>query len=76
MKKIKKTILFILIIIISSIFVQLFKVIKYQRLEKKEVYNLRIKIKNCIDINNKNKRKVNENIELIEYCINEFGSNN
>ena len=32
------------------------------------------KIKNCIDIENKNKRTIYENIKLSEYCINKFST--
>ena len=79
MRNIKKTKNLILIIIISFLLVIFFKSIKenrYKRLEKKELNNLRIKIKNCIDLENKNNRKFNENIELIEYCINKLGIQN
>ena len=30
-------------------------------------------IKNCIDLENKNKRSIYENIKLSEYCIDNFG---
>jgi len=79
LRNIKKTKNLILIIIISFLLVIFFKSIKenrYKRLEKKELNNLRIKIKNCIDLENKNNRKLNENIELIEYCINKLGIQN
>tara|TARA_B100001287_G_scaffold210169_1_gene179021 strand:- start:365 stop:529 length:165 start_codon:yes stop_codon:yes gene_type:complete len=33
------------------------------------------KIENCIDIENKNKRTIYENIKLSEYCIDNFGTN-
>ena len=31
------------------------------------------KLKGCFDLENKNKRKVNESLDLIEYCMKEFG---
>ena len=45
--------------------------IKYNR----SLENKTTKIRSCIDIQNKNKRNIYENIELSEYCINKFGSN-
>ena len=42
---------------------------------KEEKLNNQIdKIENCIDIENKNKRTIYENIKLSEYCIDKFGS--
>tara|TARA_B100000212_G_scaffold324690_1_gene285743 strand:- start:107 stop:340 length:234 start_codon:yes stop_codon:yes gene_type:complete len=32
------------------------------------------RIENCIDIENKNKRSIYENIKLSEYCIDKFGT--
>ena len=30
------------------------------------------KLKGCFDLENKNKRKINESLDLIEYCMKEF----
>ena len=43
--------------------------------EKIDLINQSIKLSNCIDIQNNNKRKIYENIKLKEYCINKFGFN-
>ena len=44
--------------------------------EEQEVLNKHSdKIENCIDIENKNKRTIYENIKLSEYCIDKFGTN-
>tara|TARA_Y100001978_G_scaffold74012_1_gene66322 strand:+ start:435 stop:605 length:171 start_codon:yes stop_codon:yes gene_type:complete len=32
------------------------------------------RIESCLDIENKNKRSIYENIKLSEYCIDKFGS--
>ena len=32
-----------------------------------------IKLKNCLDLENKNNRRFNESLVLIEYCLKEFG---
>ena len=41
---------------------------------EEEINNKREKIKNCIDIKNKNKRSIYENIKLSEYCIDNFST--
>ena len=33
----------------------------------------KIKLKNCFDLDNKNKRRIHESLNLIEYCVKEFG---
>ena len=33
------------------------------------------KLKSCFDLENKNKRRIDESLELIEYCVKEFGIN-
>ena len=30
------------------------------------------KLKGCFDLENKNKRRINESLDLIKYCMNEF----
>ena len=41
---------------------------------KEELINQSDKIEKCIDIENKNKRSIYENIKLSEYCIDNFGT--
>ena len=41
---------------------------------KNKLNDLFERIKNCIDIENKDKRSLNENIKLSEYCIDKFGN--
>jgi len=41
---------------------------------EKQLDNQSDKIKKCIDIENKNKRSIFENIKLSEYCIDKFGT--
>ena len=31
------------------------------------------KLKRCFDLENKNQRRINESLDLIEYCMKEFG---
>ena len=44
------------------------------KVEQDELYNQTDKIEKCIDIENKNKRTIYENIKLSEYCIDNFGT--
>ena len=65
-------ILFILIITISFVqFIIIYRNNKSSKVEE-ELNNQREKIENCIDIENKNKRSIYENIKLSEYCIGNF----
>ena len=67
---------YILLILLTTIcFVQFILFNKSNHLKKveEEINNKSDRIKNCIDIENKNKRSINENIKLSEYCIDNFG---
>ena len=46
-----------------------------KRLKNIQLKNKSIKLNDCIDIENKSSRNLNENIELIEFCLNEFRYN-
>ena len=65
----------ILLILLSTTCVVQF-LYKNKQLEKvdEEINNQSDKIENCIDIENKNKRTIYENIKLSEYCIDNFGT--
>ena len=66
----------LLILLSTSCFIQFVFFYKNNQLKKveEELNNQSDKIKNCIDIENKNKRSLFENIKLSEYCIDNFGS--
>mgnify|MGYP001313835828 CR=1 FL=1 len=69
---------YILWILLSiTCFVQLLMFDKNNKLKKveDELTDQSYKIENCIDIENKNKRTIYENIKLSEYCIDNFGTN-
>ena len=70
----KYYILFILLI--TTCFIQFTILKKNNELKKEEekLKNQSDKIENCIDIENKNKRSVNENVKLSEFCIDNFGT--
>jgi len=65
----------LLILLSASCVVQLI-IYKNKQLEnvEEEVYNKINQIEKCIDIENKNKRTIYENIKLSEYCIDNFGT--
>ena len=64
---------YILLILLSTSFFVQFIFNKYNQFKKeKELNNQSDRIENCIDIENKSKRSVYENIKLSEYCIDNF----
>ena len=65
---------FLLILLSTTCVVQL--LYKNKQLEKleEEINNQSDKLENCIDIENKNKRTIYENLKLSEYCIDNFGT--
>ena len=77
MKNINLTIFTTLIILISFLgIVKIFHLDFSIRSKKSERILLKdsIRILNeCFDLENKNKRKLKESLELIEYCISEYG---
>ena len=69
---------FLILLLVIFIFFFILKLIKKMesiKSEKIDLINQSIKLSNCIDIQNNNKRKIYENIKLKEYCINKFGFN-
>ena len=64
----------ILLITLITYFIIYHKNNLLKKLEKEELNNQSDLIENCIDIENKNKRTIYENIKLSEYCINKFGN--
>lgn len=49
------------------------KTFKVENHKKKIINDYSIMLKSCFDLKNKNKRRIYESLELIEYCIKEFG---
>ena len=76
MKNWKSLFIFIIIIFTSLGIIQTFKKVKFLRSEsqKKIIFNdYAKKLKRCFDLENKNHRKINESLNLIKFCIKEFG---
>ena len=63
----------ILLITLITYFIIYHKNNLLKKLEKEELNNQSDLIENCIDIENKNKRTIYENVKLSEYCIDKFG---
>ena len=61
----------------TTCLVQIIVSYKKNQLKKVEEEKLNVhgeNIENCLDIDNKNKRTISENIRLSEYCINKFAN--
>ena len=41
--------------------------------KNKVIHDYAKKLKGCFDLENKNQRRINESLDLIKYCMNEFG---
>ena len=41
--------------------------------KNKVIHDYAKKLKGCFDLENKNQRRINESLNLIKYCIKEFG---
>ena len=79
MNKVKIAIFTISIIIFSLIGIKkLIYINQVKNLKKEESFlNGSIRVLNeCFDLENKNKRTHNKSIELIEYCLEEYGYKN
>ena len=79
MNKIKIAIFIISIIIFSFFGIKkLIYINQVKDLKNKESFlNESIRVLNeCFDLENKNKRTLNKSIELIEYCLEEYGYKN
>ena len=79
MKRVKTAIFTILIIIFSIVGVKKLIYINQAKdfKNKESKLNESIRVLNeCFDLKNKNKRTLNKSIELIEYCLEEYGDKN
>ena len=74
--KFGKFFIFIIIIFSSIVFFKVFRKVNILRTEShknKIIHDYAKKLKGCFDLENKNQRKINESLDLIKYCIKEFG---
>ena len=76
MKDLKKFFIFIAIIFSSIVFFKVLGKVNIFRTEShknKVIHDYAKKLKRCLDLENKNQRKINESLDLIKYCMKEFG---
>ena len=84
MNKVKTTnfsipIIIFSLIVISSIYINNAKKNNAKNLQNKEdliINEISRVLNECFDLENKNKRTLNKSIELIEYCLEEYGYKN
>ena len=76
MKNLKKFFIFIIIIFSSlGIYIVLGKlnILRTENPKNKVIHDYAKKLKGCFDLENKNQRRINESLDLIKYCMKEFG---
>ena len=76
MQNLKKFFIFIIIIFSSlGIYKVLGKVniLRTESPKNKAIHDYAKKLKGCFDLENKNQRRINESLDLIKYCMKEFG---
>ena len=64
-------------LIFSSIvifkFLEKVNILRTESHKNKVILDYAKKLKGCFDLENKNQRRINESLELIKYCMREFG---
>ena len=76
MKNLKKFFIFIAIIFSSiGLYIVLGRVniLRTESYKNKVIHDYVKKLKGCFDLENKNQRTINESLDLIKYCMKEFG---
>ena len=76
MKNLKKFFIFIAIIFSSIglyIVLERVNILRTESYKNKVIHDYAKKLKGCFDLENKNQRTINESLDLIKYCMKEFG---
>ena len=76
MKNLEKFFICIIIIFSSIGVLKVFEKVNILRTESsknKIINDYAKKLKQCFDLENKNQRRINESLDLIKYCMKEFG---
>ena len=76
MKNLKKFFIFIALIFSSiGLYIVLGRVniLRTESYKNKVIHDYAKKLKGCFDLENKNQRTINESLDLIKYCMKEFG---
>ena len=75
--KILKKFYTVIILVFSSIWIYLFfgkvNVFRTESHKNKVIHSHAKKLEGCFDLENKNQRRINESLDLIKYCMKEFG---
>ena len=75
MKNLEKFFICIIIIFFSIGFLKVFEkvnILKTESHKNKIINNYAKKLKECFDLENKNRRRITESLDLIKYCMKEF----
>ena len=76
MKNLEKFFICIIIILsligIFNVFVKV-NILRTESHKNKIIHDYAKKLKGCFDLENKNQRRINESLDLIKYCMKEFG---
>ena len=48
-------------------------ILRTESYKNKVIHDYAKKLKGCFDLENKNQRTINESLDLIKYCMKEFG---
>ena len=76
MTNLKKLFIFITIIFSSiglNIFLGKISILRTESYKNKVIHDYAKKLRGCFDLENKNQRRINESLDLIKYCMKEFG---
>ena len=78
MRKIRLTLIITLTFVLLTFglkFIQKFNISKELKKEEKERLEKSAEVlSKCFDLQNKSKRSINESMDLIEYCLNNYGT--
>ena len=76
MKNLEKFFICIIIIFSSIGIFKVFEKVNILRTEShknKVINDYAKKLKGCFDLENKNQRRINQSLDLVKYCMKEFG---
>ena len=72
----RKFLICIVIILSSGVTFKIYEkvtILRSESYKNKIISDYRKKLKECFDLENKNQRRINESLDLIKYCMKEFG---
>ncbi len=73
----RKTVFIYIFVIFSLLGIikinEMVETIREVNYKNKNINDYVIKLKECFDLENKNKRRIHESLNLIEYCVKKYG---